>query len=105
MLSGLEKRGFMIYHPALSYLARDFHLDQYPLEMGGKTPSPAHMKQMIDLGRENRISTIFLQEQFDQKNAEVLAKEIGAKIVLINPLDPDWQGQMLHIANQLNSDL
>ncbi len=93
----------MIYHPALSYFARDYNLEQFSLEIGGKTPSPAHMKWMIDLGREKNISTIFLQQQFDQKNAEVLANEIGAKIVQINPLDPDWQGQMYYIANQLSS--
>ena len=102
MLSGQENRSFMIYHPALSYLARDFYLEQYPLEIGGKTPTPAHMKWMIDLGKQKRIKTIFLQEQFDQRNAEVLADEIDAKIVLINPMDPDWQGQMQKIANQLS---
>lgn len=103
MLSDQKERSFMIYHPALSYFARDYNLEQFSLEIGGKTPSPAHMKWMIDLGREKNISTIFLQQQFDQKNAEVLANEIGAKIVQINPLDPDWQGQMYYIANQLSS--
>lgn len=105
MLSDQEQRNFMIYHPALSYFARDYNLVQYPLEIGGKTPSPAHMRWMTDLGREKNISTIFFQKQFDQKNAEVLANEIGAKIVQINPLDPDWQGQMYYIANQLRSSL
>ncbi len=105
LLSDLEDRSFMIYHPALSYFARDYNLEQFSLEIGGKTPSPAHMKWMIDLGREKNISTIFLQEQFEQKNAEVLAKEIGAKVVQINPLDPDWYGQMFSIANQINASL
>lgn len=105
LLFDLEDRSFMIYHPALSYFARDYNLEQFSLEIGGKTPSPAHMKWMIDLGREKNISTIFLQEQFEQKNAEVLAKEIGAKVVQINPLDPDWHGQMFNIANQINASL
>ncbi|MCK4749118.1 MAG: zinc ABC transporter substrate-binding protein, partial [Bacteroidales bacterium] len=102
MLNGKENRSFMIYHPALSYFARDFDLEQHPLEIGGKEPSPAHMKWMTDLGREKKITTIFLQEQFDQKNAEALAREIGAEIVKINPLDPDWYHQMLYIADMLN---
>lgn len=105
LLSTQEDRSFIIYHPALSYFARDYNLIQYSLEIGGKTPSPAHMKWMIDLAREKKISTIFLQKQFDQKNAEVLAKAIGAKVVLINPLDPDWESQMFNIANQLSSSL
>ncbi len=105
LLSGKKDRSFMIYHPALSYFARDFHMEQYPLELGGKEPSPAHMKWMIDLGIQKKIHTIFLQKQFDQKNAEILAREINAEIVFFNPLDSDWAGQMFHIANQLSSSL
>lgn len=103
MLSGQKDRSFMIYHPALSYFCRDYYFDQYSLEIDGKTPSPAHMKWMIDLGKEKRISTIFIQKQFDRKNAEVLANEIGAKIVQIDPLDPDWYEQMVYIAKHLSS--
>ncbi|MCK5134604.1 MAG: zinc ABC transporter substrate-binding protein [Bacteroidales bacterium] len=105
MLSGLDNRNFMIFHPALSYFARDYDLKQFPLEIGGKSPSPAHMIWMTDLGKEKNISTIFLQKQFDQKNAEALAKEIGAEIVQFNPLDPDWHDQMLYIANKLKTSL
>ena len=103
MLSEMEHRNFMIYHPALSYFARDYNLLQLPLELEGKTPSPAHMKQMTALGKEHHIAAIFLQWQFDQKNSETLANEIGAEIIQINPLDPDWNSQMLFIASQLKT--
>lgn len=105
LLFGLEGRNFMIFHPALSYFARDFNLVQYPLEIGGKTPSPAHMKWMTDLGKEKNISTIFIQMQFNKKNAQALANEIEAEIVEINPLDPAWHDQMLYIANKLKTSL
>ncbi len=105
LLTGQKDKGFMIYHPALSYFARDYQLVQYPLEFGGKTPSPAHMKNMSDLGNEKSISTIFIQKQFDRNNAQVLANEIGAKIVQIDPLDPDWYAQMIYIATQLSLSL
>jgi zinc transport system substrate-binding protein len=101
MLSDLEDRSFMTYHPSLTYFARDYDLEQYPMEIGGKSPSPAHMKWMADAGKEKDIGIIFLQMQLDQKNAEALAREIGAKIVQINPLDPDWYGQMLSITEKL----
>ncbi len=105
LLAGYSGRSFMIYHPALSYFARDYNLIQHPLEAGGKSPSPSHMKEMTDLGIRYNISTIFIQMQFDQRNARVLANEIGAKIVQIDPLDPDWYNQMLFIAKQLSSSL
>jgi len=103
MLSDLDDRSFMTYHPSLTYFARDYNLEQCPLEIGGKSPSPAHMKWMADVGKEKDISIIFLQMQLNQKDAEALAKEIGAEIIQINPLDPDWDSQIVSIAKILAS--
>ena len=104
-MAGVSSRSFFIYHPALTYFARDYQLEQFPLELGGKTPSPSHLKSLVDLGREKKISVVFLQMQFDQKNAEVLAREIDAEIVQINPLDPNWMDQMLFITRKLKENL
>lgn len=102
-LAELKQKSFLIYHPALSYFARDYGLNQYPLEIEGKTPSPTHLKKLIDLGREENINSIFIQSQFDRRNAEVLADEISAKIIPFNPLDEQWDKQMLYIAKQFTS--
>ena len=99
-LEELEQKSFLIYHPALTYFARDYGLNQHPLEIEGKTPSPTHLKKIIDLGRKENINSIFIQSQFDRRNAEVLAHEIDAKIVPFNPLDEQWDKQMLYIAQQ-----
>lgn len=102
-VADLERKSFMIYHPALSYLARDYGLHQIPMELEGKTPTSSYLKELIDMGIEHNISVLFLQMQFDQHNAEVLAKEIGAEIIQINPLDPLWYTQMIAIADKLKS--
>jgi zinc transport system substrate-binding protein len=99
-LEDLDNRSFMIYHPALTYFSRDYHLHQYSLEIEGKSPSPAHLKRMTDLGINQKIKRILIQDQFDRKNAEVLAREIGAEIIAFDPLDPNWKEQMLYIAAQ-----
>lgn len=104
-LSGMEERAFFTYHPSLSYFARDYGFTQYPLELGGKTPSAAHLKKLVDIGLEKKIGVVFLQMQFDQHNAEVLAKEIGAEIVQINPLDEAWYDQMLSISEKIKANL
>ncbi len=104
-LSNLRSHGFFTYHPSLSYYARDYNLEQHPMELEGKEPSSAHMKKLIDTGIEKDIKIIFLQMQFDQKNAEVLAKESGAEIVQINPLDIEWYEQMVFITQKLKANL
>jgi len=101
-LQTLENRKFLIYHPALTYYAKDYGLEQFSLEIEGKTPSPAHLKQMTDLVNEYHIKKILIQSQFDRKNAEILAKETGAEIVQFDPLDLHWSEQMSYIAKQLN---
>jgi zinc transport system substrate-binding protein len=101
-LEGIENRTFMIYHPALTYYARDYALEQLSLEIEGKSPSPMHLKEMTDLARVNNISKILIQSQFDRKNAEILARETGAEIIQFDPLDLQWGDQMYYIAEQLN---
>ncbi len=92
---------FMIYHPALSYFARDYGLLQISIEEGGKEPSPAHLKELIDISKKEKIRVIFIQPEFDHRNAEIVAKQTGAKIVPINPLAYDWEKEMIHIAKSL----
>ena len=101
-LEGIENRKFMIYHPALTYYAKDYSLEQFSLEIEGKTPSPAHLKEMIDLALYHQISKILIQSQFDRKNAEVLTRETGSDLIQFDPLDLQWSKQMRYIAEQLN---
>lgn len=95
-------KAFMIYHPALSYFARDYGLHQISIEEGGKEPSPAHLKALIDLCKEEGVSVIFVQPEFDRRNAETIAQQTGTKVVPINPLSYDWEEEMLKVAKALN---
>ena len=92
---------FLIYHPALSYFARDYGLKQISIEEGGKEPSPAQLKKLIETCRNENVHTIFVQQEFDQRNAQLIAHELGINIVSINPLSYDWIEEMLRTAKAL----
>ena len=92
---------FLIYHPALSYFARDYGLKQVSIEEGGKEPSPAQLKALIETCRNENVHTIFVQQEFDQRNAQLIANELGINIVSINPLSYDWVKEMIRIAEAL----
>ena len=92
---------FLIYHPALSYFARDHGLKQISIEEGGKEPSPAQLKALIETCRNENVHTIFVQQEFDQRNAQLIANELGINIVSINPLSYDWVKEMIRIAEAL----
>lgn len=92
---------FLIYHPALSYFSRDYGLKQISIEEGGKEPSPAQLKALIETCRKEKAHTIFVQEEFDQRNAQLIADELGIKVISINPLSYNWTEEMLRIAKAL----
>lgn len=101
LLENAPVRSFIIYHPALGYFARDYNLTQYSIEFEGKNPSPQQLKQMIDFAHEQGIKIIFVQKGFDMKNAESLAKEVGASIRSIDPLSYNWSEELIKIAEIL----
>ena len=105
VLTDSLNNAFMIFHPALSYYARDYHLEQYSIEFEGKSPSTAHMKQMIDLAREKNIHTVFIQAQFETAKAEAIAREISADVVSVDPLAEDWLAEMYSLTKKMEKAL
>ena len=92
---------FLIYHPALSYFARDYGLKQISIEENGKEPSPAQLKALIETCRKEKAHVIFVQQEFDQRNAQLIADELGVNVVRINPLSYDWDEEMVRVAQAL----
>jgi len=101
MLDTLTVRTFIIYHPALTYFASEFALQQLAIETDGKEPSVSSMKTLIDEARNTQVRIVFVQQEFDRKHAQQVAAAIGARLVVINPLDINWNEQMIHIAREL----
>ena len=92
---------FLIYHPALSYFARDYGLKQISIEENGKEPSPAQLKSLIETCRKEKAHVIFVQQEFDQRNAQLIADELDVNVVPINPLSYDWDEEMVRVAQAL----
>jgi zinc transport system substrate-binding protein len=105
LLSNTASKGFMIYHPNLAYIARDYGLEEIPVEFEGKEPTPMRMKELIDRARKDNMKTIFVQVEYDTKNARAIAGEIGGKIILIDPLSENWQKSTMDIINALHASL
>ena len=85
-LNEIQNRQFAIFHPSLSYFARDYGLQQLTLEEMGKEMTPATMLKAIEQAIEGGVKTVFVQNEFSPEQVETFAQEIGAKIVVINPL-------------------
>jgi zinc transport system substrate-binding protein len=103
--SDSQKKSFMIYHPNLGYIARDYGLEEIPVEFDGKEPTPLRLRELIDRARKDHIKTIFVQREYDTKNAQAIATEIGASLVIIDPLSEDWQRSTTDIIEALHKSL
>lgn len=102
LLSDLPSRDFAIYHPSLTYFAHDYGLRQFAIENDGKEPSALYLKALIDTVRHNGVKVIFIQQEFDEKNARMLAGEVDGKVIAINPLSYEWSSELIEIAKALN---
>ena len=105
LFSNCEKRAFMIYHPNLEYLARYYNLEEVSVEYEGKEPSPSRLKYLIDRARTENIKAVFVQKEFDVKNAKAIADEIDAKIIIIDPLSEDWEKAAREIIGAVHKSL
>ena len=90
LFSGGERKSFMIYHPNLAYLARDYGLEELSVEHQGKEPTPSRFRELIDRAVKDSLNMILVQKEFDTRNARAIAGETGARIVIIDPLSADW---------------
>ena len=88
----------MVFHPSWGYFARAYGLEQVPIEVEGKDPKPAQLKDLIEHARENGIKVVFVQPQFSTKSAKIVAGEIGGRVVFADPLAEDWAANLREVA-------
>ena len=100
-----SNKTFIIYHPALSYVARDYGLEQLQIEADGKMPSMAHVKEMVDAANSRGIKHILIQKQFDKTAANTIAKELDGNVIVIDPLGEKWSHQTLKLINTFSNIL
>ncbi len=104
-LSNRDRDVFLIFHPALTYYARDYGLVQESLEFEGKQPTPMHFKKITKKAKQHGIQHVFIQKQFDIENAQVLANQINADIIEIDPLNEHWKDEIISITEKMKGVL
>jgi zinc transport system substrate-binding protein len=103
--AGKKGLQFMVFHPAWGYFAHAYGLKQVPIEIEGKDPKPAQLKELIEHARENGIKVVFVQPQFSTKSAKLVAREIGGQVAFANPLAEDWMANLRQVADKFKAAL
>lgn len=89
---------FIVFHPSWGYFAKAYGLNQIPIEAEGKEPSPGELGALITLARDKGVKVIFVQPQFSERSAQVIANEAGATLARLDPLAEDWKDNLLRAA-------
>ena len=93
--AGVE--AIMIYHPAYTYFARDYGIEQIAIENDGKEPSLRQTTTLIERAKEHNIKSILRQPQYSEDKVRAIATDAGAEIVTTDPLSEDILGEIKRV--------
>ncbi len=98
-LKEFQGKKIIVFHPSLSYYARDFGLEQFSLETGGKEPTPKQLARVVEVAKKENLKIIYIQSEFDLEHARVFADEINGEIIQVWPLNPEWEDNLIKMTN------
>ena len=84
----------MIYHPAYTYYARDYGIEQIAIEHDGKEPSLRQTTALIEKAKEHGVKAILRQPQYSEDKVRAIANDAGAEIITTDPLAEDILGEI-----------
>lgn len=81
---------FISFHNAFSYFADEYNLTQHtiiPSYAPHVEPTAKTLENVINKARELNLKVIFTEETADPKTSQVIANEIGGKVLVLSPLE------------------
>lgn len=80
-------KSFISFHPAWDYFALRYGLKSVGVieQSPGKEPSPQKLREIVKAIRDYHIRAVFAEPQLNPKSAEVIAREAGVKVIMLDP--------------------
>ena len=101
---GGSSHAFAIWHPSLSFYARDYGLRQISVGVEGKESSPRRIAAAIDSARAAGVEVLFVEAGTDRQRSLAISDALGVPAVNINPLDASWEKQLTDIAKAISHE-
>ncbi|BCL13337.1 metal ABC transporter substrate-binding protein [Micromonospora sagamiensis] len=88
-LKTCQRREIVVSHTAFGYLTERYQLEQIGISglSPENEPSPQRLAEVTEEAREHKATTIFFEELVSPKVAETIAKEVGAKTAVLDPIE------------------
>jgi zinc transport system substrate-binding protein len=104
-LACLKGRRVYVFHPAFGYFCESYGLTQIAVEVQGKEPTAKQLVEIIARARRDGTKSIFVQPQHASRDAEAIAREIGAGVVLLDPLPRNYLEGLEEMATRIKTAL
>ena len=91
-------RDFIAFHDAFSYFADEYDLQQHTIIASNDPhaePTAKTLENVINTARELQIQIIFTEETVDTRVSNVIANEIGGKILVLSPIEIGADGNYI----------
>jgi zinc transport system substrate-binding protein len=102
-LAPFEGKRFYVFHPSFGYFADRYGLEQVPIELDGKSPSPRQLAGLIEQAQADGVKVVFVQKQFPAESARAVADAIGGAVVQLDPLAEDVVANLGQIAEAIRA--
>jgi len=56
---------------------------------------------VLQEAKEEKVKAIFVQPEFSDKSAKLIADELKIKVIKISPLNPDWATNFVNMAKAI----
>ena len=89
---------FIVFHDAFSYFAQQYGLNQHtviPTNNSHGDVTPKTLEKVILTAKRLDISIIFSEESISSKSSEIIADEIGGRVLVLSPLEVISDGTYL----------
>jgi zinc transport system substrate-binding protein len=100
-LTPYRGRAFYVFHPGFAYFAQAYGLKETPIQIGGQTPSLKQLRELIERAEKDRVTTLFIQPEFDPQSVQAIADAIHGRVVPINGLAKDVIADIEDIAAKI----
>lgn len=101
-LKPMRDETFLVWHPSLSYFARDYGLHQVAMGQENKEISLIMMRQTLSDADTKNARVFFMQPQMDAGGkTDAVISRTGAVKCTVRPLAPDWKQEMDSIVEAL----
>lgn len=103
-LAPVKNRTLMVSHPAYAYFCRDYRFNQLSIEFEGRDPTAKQLTTLLNDAKASGIHYILVQPQYSDKAAQLIGREIGAKIIQVDPYSENYDSTLRQIATLIKEN-